>query len=175
MTREEAQQKPNLVMSKLLLGMTDNLTNEVLTALKDDASNEFCEEMLNQLYLDSDYSQENEESIAIFKDKVFEALKQCFSTKELKILLKSNEDSANYHLMYKTLSGYFNSLLESLGKTKPSLFPQLNDVETYAIIFNEMKNNTIGFAPTNPNAKKFKDAGDRKTTDYETIQEKYIK
>lgn len=174
MTRQQAQQnkKKDFGLSSALLSLTDSVASEILQTMKESDNNEVGEEVLHQLYLDYNFEKPNEENFETFKDIIFDALQACFTPQELHILKKSNEDSGNYHLMYRTLKDYFLTKLEHQGKTKPSMLTKIDDDETYAIIFKQMAEITEGFAPKNPTSKKFLDVEDRKREpDYNKINE----
>ena len=176
MTRQEAQQstKKDFGLSAALLSMTNSVTSEVLQTLKENAEHGVCQEILDQLYLDYDFQKPNEENIGKFKDTIFDALQNCFTPQNLRVLAKSNEDSGNYHLMYRTLRDYFTSKVEHQGRTKPAILTRIDDDETYAVIFREMAEKTADFAPKDPIPRKFMDTDDRKQQpDYNKIQENF--
>lgn len=171
MTRQEALEgkKNDFGVSKALLELTDSVTNEALWILKECTEFGICQEVLDQLYLDYDCKKPNEENMDKFQDVIFDALQACFTPETLRILVKSEVDSRNYHLMYKKLNKYFTSKVESQGRAK-SPFANIDDDATYEVLFGEMAGMTP--EPYDPHYRPFVEECDiRPKIDYDKIQD----
>lgn len=168
MNRQEAELlKDKKVEPRLLIAITDSVVNEVLYTLRE-VDSSFSEDVRYLLYKRENI---NEENMNIFKDKIFEAIRESFTLPQLKILEKSNEDSGNYHLMYKKLFKYFQGKLFDAGRTGPALFVEINDDETYATIFNQMTE--FVNAPQLKRPTRLNKTERKQGIDYEKIQERF--
>ena len=139
-------ENPNSKTAQLLLSLTSSIATEIKTEMLNHTDNQFCESVLNELYLGNTYTNPDTENCNIFLNKLFDAVQTCFSLKELKILNDSDTDSGNYYLMYKSLKEYFFKKFKQ-SKSSPHMFTNLNDDDIYAVIFKEFEAAYTGFAP----------------------------
>lgn len=168
MNRQEAIMAQGKVSADVLLSMTDKVCNEARYLMENFTSNQFCEQVLDAL--------NDEEQLNIYLDKIFNALQDCFTLPQLKILDKSNEDSGNYHLMYKKLQAYFKAITDDKKTYNDNYFYRLDNDETYEILFRELRDTV---AEPHPKTKKTWSDVERRTlrkaTDYDKIQDLFTK
>lgn len=165
MNRQEAMMAKGKVNAELLLSITDKVYNEAEYLMQNFTSNPFCEQVLDAL--------KDEEQQNAYLDKIFDAIQNCFTLPQLKILDKSNEDSGNYHLMYKRLQAYFKAIMDD-QKTYNEYGASVYNDETYEIIFRELRDCTV---EPHPKTKKTWSDIDRRTRtiDYDKIQDIFSK
>jgi len=173
MERKEAELLVNkLVTAKLLVNITNSVVDEVIVELLKNSTQGICQEVLDDLYVDGTYEKENKEGFDIFRDKIFEGVRDTFTINQLKLLEKSNQDSRNYHLMYAKLRDYFAQKVEESGVTDTTLFAYLDDYDTYRILFKEMANFTSEFGKGLLNKK---NAMGKNAVDEDKIRDEFVR
>ena len=123
----------------------------------------FCDYLLQEL--------EDEEKKDVMFEKIYEAIEESVTLIELKILNDSNEDSCNFHILYKKLHKYFKEKIEECEETEESIFNSVYEDETYCVIFETMP----GFVenPESKYSKKFDDRPKKQRLDLNKIQDAF--
>ena len=151
------------VTATQLIDLTNSVFEEVMCVMKNAYPQGITESVLDLL--------DKEENLNIFYDKIFDAVQECFTLPQIKILNQSTEDSGNYHLMYKKLHKYFKEKIVNSVNKQGDYIQDIYDDRIYRTIFREMKGMTPEPRDKNPN--KWRDIPKSCQVDYNKIQEKF--
>ena len=158
----EIMSKQLKVRETLLSELTKRVVDEIEYCLQGCGDKNFCEHLLEEL-------EDDEKKDEMF-DRIFDAIKESITLVELKILKDSNEDSGNFHILYKKLHEYFKAKFEDKD-VEDLIFYGVYDDETYLIIFDTMP----GFV-SNPELKHkrmFDDRPKKQQPDFNKIQDAF--
>ena len=164
MKRTEAEELyGKQVIATQLIDLTNSVADEALNILRDFYPQGITGEVLDLL--------DKEENMEIFYDKIFDAVQECFTLPQIKILNQSNPDSGNYHLMYKRLHEHFKEKIAEAGIEEPPILLQADYDELYDVLFREMENCTPEPCDKNPNM--WREIAKSREIDYKKIQERF--
>lgn len=164
MKRTEAEELyGKQVIATQLVDLTNSVADETLNILRDFYPQGITGEVMDLL--------DKEENMEIFYDKIFDAVQECFTLPQIKILNQSNPDSGNYHLMYKRLHEHFKEKIAEAGIEEPPILLQADYDELYDVLFREMENCTTEPCDKNPNM--WREIAKSREIDYKKIQERF--
>ena len=164
MKRKEAEELyGKQVIATQLVDLTNSVADETLNILRDFYPQGITREVMDLL--------DKEENMEIFYDKIFDAVQECFTLPQIKILNQSNPDSGNYHLMYKRLHEHFKEKIAEAGIEEPPILLQADYDELYDVLFREMENCTPEPRDKNPNM--WREIPKSREIDYKKIQERF--